>query len=194
MLKKVISASLTLALLLSVNLPVKASEISKNIKTKTVSQAIESIKDVQVKDLQKKSEMKAKSSHVIYSLPAQPFYVAMYSDGNNTTIYSRNQAGTIVQDYFPLIIETYQKGAGTINEVKVDGRDINEVYTESDFYNTTESTPAFFVVEKDPTDSSNSAWYTYAAVSTLSKGTHTIQIFSTINGTTLSDSIRVTVS
>ncbi|BCZ46917.1 hypothetical protein psyc5s11_29840 [Clostridium gelidum] len=194
MLKKVISASLTLALLLCVNLPVKASEISNNMKTKTVNQAIESIKDGQAKDLQKNLEKKTKSSHTIYSLSAQPFYVALYSDGNNSTIYSRNQAGTIAQDYFPLIIETYQKGAGIINEVKVDGRDISQVYTESDFYNTTESTPAFFVVEKDPTDSSNSAWYTYVAVSTLSKGTHTVQIYSTINGKNLSDSIRVTVS
>ncbi len=193
MLKKIISASLTLALLVSINLPVKASEISKNSNSNTISQSIEFMKNVQDKEFHKSTADSKNVSAIVNSLPSQPFYVAEYSDALNSNIYSRNQTGTISQDYFPLVAETYQKGKGTINEVKVDGTDITQVYNEDDFYNIGENKAVFFVVEQDPTDSSNSSWYTYMAVSTLSKGIHTIQVYCTVNGTRLSDLIRINV-
>ncbi|WP_143318623.1 hypothetical protein [Clostridium sp. HBUAS56017] len=167
MLKKVISVSLTLALLVGINLPVKASDVSNNTKAKTVAST--------------------------YSLLAQPFYVALYSDAANTDIYSRNQTGTISQDFFPLVIETYQKGSGSINEVKVDGRDIMQVYSESDFYSIGENRAVFFIAGTEAADSSNSSLYNYVTVSTLSKGSHTIQLYCTVNGTRYFDSIRIIV-
>ncbi|MDS0527717.1 hypothetical protein NNC19_18670 [Clostridium sp. SHJSY1] len=168
MLKKVASILLVLYLLIGVNLPVKASVVSNNIKSEPITST--------------------------YSLLAQPFYVALYSDALNTDIYSRNQVGTISQDYFPLTIETYQKGIGSINEVKVDGSDITQVYSESDFYSIGENKAVFFIAGTEAADSNSSSWYNYVAVSTLSKGAHTIQLYCTVNGTKYFDSIRVIVA
>lgn len=193
MLKKIISISLALALGVCVNLPIKASAAANNVKLKTIDQTVKFIKSVQAKGVQQSVVKKTQSTKRIYSLPAQPFYVELFSDALNTNIYSRNQEGNISQDNFPLVLETYQQGQGDINDVKVDGKDIPQVYSEDQFYSIGENQAVFFVVQKLPVNSSNVAWYNVIAVSTLTKGKHTIEFGCKVNGTQLHDSIRINV-
>lgn len=193
MLKKLVSISLALALGVCVNLPITASAASNNVKVKTINQTVKFMKNVQAKGIQKPVVKKARSTRRVYSLPSQPFFVELFSDALNTNIYSRNQEGSISQDNFPLVLETYQKGQGDIDYVRVDGKDISQVYSEDQFYAVGENQVVFFVAEKDPADSNNLSWYNYIAVSTLTKGEHTIEIGGKVNGTQLYDTIRVNV-
>lgn len=193
MLKKLVSISLALALGVCVNLPITASAASNNIKVKTINQTVKFIKSVQAKGIQKPVVKKARSTRRVYSLPAQPFYVELFSDALNTNIYSRNQEGSISQDNFPLVLGTYQRGQGDIDDVKVDGIGIPQVYSEDQFYAVGENQAVFFVTEKDSADSDNLSWETYMAVSTLTRGIHTIEIGCKVNGNQLYDTIRVNV-
>lgn len=193
MLKKIISISLALALGVCVNLPIKASAAANNVKTKTLDQSVKFIKNMQAKGVQQSVVKKPQSTNRIYSLPAQPFYVEMFSDTLNTNMYSRNQEGNILQKNFPLIVGTYQQGQGDINYVNVDGKNIRPVYSEDEFYSVGDNEAVFFVVEKDPADSTNESWYNDIAVSTLTEGKHTIEFGCKVNGTQFHDSIRINV-
>lgn len=192
MFKKLISTSLILALILCVSLPVSASQASATAKPDTIKQAVEFLKGVQAGKPEIPAVKGSDNTAGILTLPSQPFYVTQFCDAINTVIYSRNQTGTINQAYFPLLVGTYQKGSGVIDEVKVDGIDIPAVYTVDDFYYYGDYLPIFLVVEQDPADTSTS-WYTFTAISTLSRGIHTIQIFCTVDGTRLSDTFRINV-
>ncbi|WP_315074369.1 hypothetical protein [uncultured Clostridium sp.] len=137
--------------------------------------------------------------------PAQPissFEITSYSDGTYTPQYDRNEVGTIKQENFPLIVNTYQFGYGHIEEVYVDGKLIPKVRTVDEFYSRGEKEPVFVEAQEQGyvgPEGGIVAWARVVGVSTLSKGQHTVKFvcdtraYSSMTYRKISDSITINV-
>ncbi|NEZ47219.1 hypothetical protein FDF74_08355 [Clostridium niameyense] len=140
--------------------------------------------------------------------PVSYFKIMQGMDGEAILIYDRNDPSaniqTIKQEKFPLYLLTYQIHHGSITEVSIDNKKIPEVRSEDEFYRRGENEPVFYEIEKKAAekssyDNSVLSWETAIAISTLSKGEHTITLkcqskFDKLQGNnTIYDSIKINV-